>query len=529
MPPEQHSPSRRHPWRWMGAFLVGAAIAGGIVSYAAQQGGERHLPAQPPSGLRGKVMTDVDSITSWKQNAAPMAWNGKTDRVYFNRRGSDDMFDAYSARPDGSDEQCISCNIASFARIRTASQRGVGDVTPDGKYAIMTIESPRNGGTLGSFAEPGKGVNNDLWLAKTDGSQAWRLTDSARMGVIGVIWPRFDRSGTKLVWAEDYKSISPKHVLGSWRLKYADLSWRNGQPKLEHVQSYEDKEGFYEPYGFSPDSKKILFASDTRMPAVWDSQIYTVKTDGTDLKRLSPADAPTGFYTNYNEFAEYTPDGKHIIYGRTKGADKHGIDYWMMNPDGTDQQRLTFMNEPWNSQYRGYTVAGGFAFNPHDPNQVVAGVSPDIDSNTINALMITLAQGGLKGEYFAKPDLSDMQAVHYENPSAGMKWDAAPAPGVPRQRFSARWTGKLAIREAGEYKFCAYIDDGARLNIDDYKVIDAWRIWPGKRCGDIALRVGKHAVKLEYHNDWGTGALQLLWQTPGLSRPSQIPTPSLTP
>jgi len=41
---------------------------------------------------------------------------------------------------------------------------------------------------------------------------------------------------------------------------------------------------------------------------------------------LGPADAPTGFFTNYNEFALYTPDGSRIVFGRTKG-DSAGMDF----------------------------------------------------------------------------------------------------------------------------------------------------------------------------------------------------------
>ena len=75
----------------------------------------------------------------------------------------------------------------------------------------------------------------------------------------------------------------------------ADIVWTNGVPSLANVTTIEPQTNhFYEPYGFSPDGSHIIFASDLGMSFWWDSQIYSVATDGTGLTRLSPADAPEG-------------------------------------------------------------------------------------------------------------------------------------------------------------------------------------------------------------------------------------------
>jgi Tol biopolymer transport system component len=58
-----------------------------------------------------------------------------------------------------------------------------------------------------------------------------------------------------------------------------------------------------------------------------------------------------------------SPDGTKIIYMSTQGnaipawgSINPQSDYWIMNADGTNKQRLTFFNQPGSPQYTGYTV-----------------------------------------------------------------------------------------------------------------------------------------------------------------------------
>ena len=61
-----------------------------------------------------------------------------------------------------------------------------------------------------------------------------------------------------------------------------------------------------------------------------------------------------------------------------------------MNDDGSDAQRLTFMNDPGSGQYLGYSVAGGVAFDPRDPNRFVAGISHDLATSHLQAVFVTI-------------------------------------------------------------------------------------------------------------------------------------------
>src|SRR5215813_11132187 len=100
---------------------------------------------------------------------------------------------------------------------------------------------------------------------------------------------------------------------------------------------------------FTPDGKRIIYASthlggpDCPPPAdrsegyVWPIyrtfDIFSVKTDGTDLKRLT------------------NPDGKKIVFTSARDGD---LDIYDMNIDGTGVRRLTnelgYDGGPWHSQ-----------------------------------------------------------------------------------------------------------------------------------------------------------------------------------
>jgi len=107
---------------------------------------------------------------------------------------------------------------------------------------------------------------------------------------------------------------------------------------------------------FYSNDQRILFGSShalqTACPAkpdpskgyVWGLDpfdIYTARTDGSDLKRLTD-------YGVYTAEAVVSPDGKRIVFTSLKDGD---LDIYTMNVDGTDVQRLTttagYDGGPW--------------------------------------------------------------------------------------------------------------------------------------------------------------------------------------
>jgi len=117
-----------------------------------------------------------------------------------------------------------------------------------------------------------------------------------------------------------------------------------------------------------------------------------------------------------------------------------------------------------------------------------------------------------RGEYFEGRDLAGRPALVRDDPDLYFDWGAgAPAPGLPVDNFSVRWTRDLNF-SAGNYRFYAYVDDGVRLWIDGVLVIDQWReSTPTTHTADVALAEGKHTVVMEYFEATGNALAQLSW------------------
>ncbi|MDE2127726.1 MAG: PD40 domain-containing protein [Armatimonadetes bacterium] len=122
------------------------------------------------------------------------------------------------------------------------------------------------------------------------------------------------------------------------------------------------------------------FASDPHCPRkpdmsqgyVWPVYptycIYSVKPNGSDLKRLFPRTLRPGELPGYNAESVVSPDGMRITFTSSRGGD---LDVWVMNVDGTHAKQLThalgYNGGPWWSPdgkrivYRAYHPKGAAA------------------------------------------------------------------------------------------------------------------------------------------------------------------------
>lgn len=77
---------------------------------------------------------------------------------------------------------------------------------------------------------------------------------------------------------------------------------------------------------WSPDGSRIAFVSDR----LGKPQVFVMKADGTEVRRLTTSGA-------YNVSPRWSPKGDRIVYCRQEG----GFQIYAINPDGTDDTRLT--------------------------------------------------------------------------------------------------------------------------------------------------------------------------------------------
>jgi hypothetical protein len=131
---------------------------------------------------------------------------------------------------------------------------------------------------------------------------------------------------------------------------------------------------------------------------------------------------------------------------------------------------------------------------------------------TATATPVPIA-AGWRGEYFANPDLQGSPVLVRQDPSIGFDWVFdAPAPGLPVDGFSVRWTSVVAFDE-GLYDFSAMIDDGMRVYVDDQLLIDEWRD-EAKRTVTASrhMTAGTHGVRVEYYDRQHHAVANMWWE-----------------
>ncbi|MBC8155892.1 MAG: OmpA family protein [Bacteroidetes bacterium] len=129
---------------------------------------------------------------------------------------------------------------------------------------------------------------------------------------------------------------------------------------------------------------------------------------------------------------------------------------------------------------------------------------------------VSLAQSGLKGEYFTGTNF-EKKVLTRIDPQIKFDWNGrSPAPGIGLSYFSVRWTGKVYAPASGKYDFSATVDDGIRVWVDNQKIIDAWALHDDENFrGSITLRAGQYYdLRVEYFNDMLEGVIDLLWHRP---------------
>jgi hypothetical protein len=128
-----------------------------------------------------------------------------------------------------------------------------------------------------------------------------------------------------------------------------------------------------------------------------------------------------------------------------------------------------------------------------------------------------------RGEYFNNTSLSGTPALVRDDAQIDFNWGGgAPAPEIGADDFSVRWTRNADI-PAGRYRFVLKVDDGARLWVNNVLLIDAWRDQAlATYTGAIDLPGGIVPLKLEYYENGGQAAVQLMWELEGSSSASTV-------
>jgi hypothetical protein len=214
-------------------------------------------------------------------------------------------------------------------------------------------------------------------------------------------------------------------------------------------------------------------------------------------------------FTETVTFHPYTDDGVRLWIGGT-----NVVDHWQ--PQGPTERPGSIALVAGQK----YDVLLEYFENGGGAVAELRWSSPSFAKEVVPATQL-YPQAGFKAEYFSNATLSGTPMLVRTDEKIDFSWNGgAPAPSLPTDNFSARWTAKVQPRFSETYTFHAYTDDGVRVWVNGAPVVDAWiPRAPTESPGSIDLVAGqKYDIKVEYFELTGGATAQLSWSSPSQAK-----------
>lgn len=197
-------------------------------------------------------------------------------------------FEIYSAKVDGSDLKQLTDNGAYNAE---------STLSPDGQRIIFT--STRDG-------------DIEIYTMKTDGTDVRRITN--RVGYDGGAF--YSPDGSMIVWragypetaadTADYKALLAERLVRPSHMEVWVANADGSNPR----QVTNLGGANFAPF-FTPDGKRIIFASNHENPRGRNFDLFLVNLDGTGLTQVTTS-------PEFDAFPMFSPDGKKLVWASNR-------------------------------------------------------------------------------------------------------------------------------------------------------------------------------------------------------------------
>jgi TolB protein len=243
-------------------------------------------------------------------------WSPNGSLLVFYRCASAVPCAIYTVKPDGTHLKRLSTPVA-----KDLSDDSAVSFTSDGRHVVFT----RASGGVRTSAGGDQVKHSDLVVMDLNGEHR-RVIARAGLYKADYEFPMFSPDSSQFVYGYRKSFFADRHSPRALFVASADGTHRH------RITPWDMNAG--ENPDWSPDGSRILFYSNDDEDMRTQSQLYTIRADGTDLKQLTQF--PDGTIIGSSSFS---PDGAEIVFGK---ADAGAIaDVFVMHADGSDIRPVT--------------------------------------------------------------------------------------------------------------------------------------------------------------------------------------------
>ncbi len=338
--------------RFFGVCVLGGAVL--VVNPEAQRGGGTPAPVPAPSGTE-RHLRNIKQLTTSGQNAEAY-FSADGSRISFQSMDGDQQCDQiYTMRPDGTDRKLVSTGQGATTcayiypdnkSLLYGSTHLSGPACPprpdmslgyvwavydsydifkaniDGSNPVQLTKTPGYDAEA-TIAKDGRIIftsvrdgDMELYSMNGDGGDVKRLTNMP--GPDGGAF--FSADGQQIVWRgrhpqpgaelDEYFSLLKRAL---WRPSSVELYVMNRDGSNPR-QITKLGGAAFAPF-FSPDGKKIVFASNHHVKGGREFDIFMINVDGTGLEQVT-------FSPDFDGFPMFSPDGTKLVFASNRNGAK---------------------------------------------------------------------------------------------------------------------------------------------------------------------------------------------------------------